>query len=176
MTEATLDSLRRQKDEFFRHSPHAPLTPAQRAAFDGLRYYPYDPTLDLILPIERFGDAVQPLPIETTTGDTRYYLPYGRIHFEAEGQTVSLTLYETEHGLFLPFVDANKGTETYPAGRYLDLELLPGDRVHVDFNLAYNPYCAYGPQWSCPITPPENRLTVAIRAGEMLPGAWAEGV
>jgi uncharacterized protein (DUF1684 family) len=85
-----------------------------------------------------------------------------------DGQEAELTIYETEQGYFLPFVDSLAGTETYPAGRYLDPEPLTGNRFLVDFNLAYNPYCAYNEAWSCPLTPFENRLKVPIRAGEKL--------
>ena len=80
----------------------------------------------------------------------------------------ALTVYANPQGFFLPFVDALAGTETYGAGRYLDPEPLGGGRVLLDFNRAYNPYCAYNEQWSCPITPRENRLAVPIRAGEKL--------
>jgi uncharacterized protein (DUF1684 family) len=73
----------------------------------------------------------------------------------------------------LPFVDAGAGTETYPAGRYLEPEYLGNNIFHIDFNHAYSPYCAYGDGWSCPITPAENRLKVSIRAGEKIPqGEW----
>ncbi len=75
-------------------------------------------------------------------------------------------MYRNEHGFFLPFADALAGDETYGAGRYLEPEPAGDDRLLIDFNLAYNPYCAYNPNWSCPITPAENRLKVAIRAGE----------
>ena len=74
---------------------------------------------------------------------------------------------------FLPFVDTLAGEETYPAGRYLEPVQLEGNTFRIDFNQAYNPYCAYGDNWSCPITPAENRLSVPIRAGEKLPqGDW----
>src|SRR5574339_636242 len=75
---------------------------------------------------------------------------------------------QNENGFFLPFVDSLANKETYPAGRYLEPELLAGNRFFVDFNLAYNPYCAYNEMWTCPITPAENRLKVPIRAGEKL--------
>ncbi len=115
------------------------------------------------------------LLIETTTGEKRVYLRYGEFRFLVEGVEARLTIYETDHGFFLPFVDVNASRETYGAGRYLDPEPLPGGRFHVDFNLAYNPYCAYAPKWSCPLTPFENRLSVAIRAGELLPeGPWVD--
>ena len=77
-------------------------------------------------------------------------------------------MYANHHGYFLPFADALAGTETYGAGRYLDPEAIGDGRFLLDFNLAYNPYCAYNEQWSCPITPRDNRLAVPIRAGERL--------
>jgi uncharacterized protein (DUF1684 family) len=83
-----------------------------------------------------------------------------------EGQPVELTLYKDSHGFFLPFVDSLAGKETYGAGRYLEPEALGEGKFLVDFNLAYNPWCAYSPMYSCPLPPDENRLTVPIRAGE----------
>ena len=79
---------------------------------------------------------------------------------------VTLTLYHNENGYFLPFADSQAGIETYGAGRYLEPKRLPDGRFASDFNLAYNPYCAYNDRWSCPITPAENRIKVPIRAGE----------
>src|SRR5262249_41872643 len=106
-------------------------------------------------------------------GDTRVYRRYGQFKFTVDSQEVRLTIFDSPHGFFLPFVDANAGTETYPAGRYLEPEYLGNGKFHVDFNLAYSPFCAYGPGWSCPVTPAENRLKVAIRAGEKMPqGEW----
>jgi uncharacterized protein (DUF1684 family) len=166
---------RRQKDEFFKRHPQSPLTPEQQEHFTGLRYYDYNPALDLAdVQVEAFNDG-QFITIQTTTGDIRQYKRYGQFSFTVEGETVRLTIYEADYGFFLPFVDAGAGTETYPAGRYLEPEYIGDNRFHIDFNLAYNPYCAYGPDWSCPVTPAENRLHVPIRAGEMLPqGIWVE--
>lgn len=163
--------LRAQKDAFFKNHPHSPLSAAQKAAFTGLSYYPPMPNLDLIVEVVPFAqqDDVQ---IQTTTGETRWYRRYGEMRFIVDGQEARLTIYQTPHGWFLPFVDASAGQETYPAGRYLEPVPLSDGRFEVDFNQAYNPYCAYGEQWSCPLTPSENRLSVAIRAGEKLPGAW----
>jgi uncharacterized protein (DUF1684 family) len=104
--------------------------------------------------------------MQTTTGDQQTFVRHGRIHFAVDGQPASLTVYRSAHGYFLPFADSLAGSETYGAGRYLDPEPLPDGRLHIDFNLAYNPYCAYNEAWSCPITPPENRLKLPIRAGE----------
>jgi hypothetical protein len=169
MTPDQLLAQRRQKDEFFKHHPQSPLTDAQQATFIGLRYYPPDPALDLIVAVTPFAEQEE-IAVETTTGEVRQYVRYGEFRFTVEGEEARLTIYDTPHGWFLPFVDANANGETYGAGRYIDPEELPGGRFHVDFNLAYNPYCAYNDAYSCPLTPFENRLKVAIRAGEMSPG------
>ena len=79
-----------------------------------------------------------------------------------------LTLYAVGDEFFLPFVDSLAGKETYGAGRYLEPHRHGDGPFHIDFNYAYNPYCAYNERWSCPITPAENRLKVPIRAGEKL--------
>ncbi|MGQ9907561.1 MAG: DUF1684 domain-containing protein [Candidatus Flexifilum sp.] len=176
MSNDNLLAERRSKDLFFRISDDSPLNDAQKAAFTGLNYYDPDPTLDLTLTAEPLEpDEQSTILIETTTHELRRYRRFGRVRFTVDGVPVALTLYETPHGFFLPFVDAGAGTETYAAGRYLDPEYLGNGRFHIDFNLAYNPYCAYSPEWSCPLTPPENRLPVHIRAGEKIPtGPWVE--
>ena len=155
------------KDEFFAGHPQSPLTPDQKSAFKGLAYFDENPVLRFELPIERFpeGDTIE---VQTSTGLKQTYRRYGRLRFKVGGQPAELTLYAGQNGYFLPFVDALAGVETYPAGRYLEPEPLSGDRFLVDFNLAYNPYCAYNELWSCPLTPAENRLKVPIRAGEKL--------
>jgi uncharacterized protein (DUF1684 family) len=165
MTE--LEKFRAEKDDFFAHHPQSPLTADQKRTFSGLRYFDEDPALRLEVTVEPFP-AREEIEIQTSTGDVRVYIRFGRFKFSVDGLEAELTIYETEHGYFLPFVDSLAGTETYPAGRYLDPEPLPGNRFLVDFNLAYNPYCAYNDAWSCPLTPFENRLKVPIRAGEKL--------
>jgi len=175
MSPDELIAFRREKDQFFKTSPHSPLSDDQRDVFTGLRYYDPNRALDLIVTVEPLPAGNNEIVIETTTGDTRRYQRYGRFQFTVDGQPQELTVYEAPHGYFLPFVDLSAGSETYSAGRYLEPEALDDGSFHVDFNLAYNPYCAYGSGWSCPITPAENRLTVAIRAGEKLPeGTWIE--
>jgi uncharacterized protein len=162
-----LTDFRKDKNEFFAHHPQSPLTSEQRRSFTGLQYFSENGAL-------RFEVLVKPLPdqkpmlMQTSTGGVQEYIRHGRFQFDVEGQTAELTIYRSEHGYFIPFVDALAGEETYPAGRYLDPEELPGNRFLVDFNIAYNPYCAYNEMWSCPITPAENRLKVPIRAGEKL--------
>ncbi len=162
-----LTDFRKEKDKFFARHPQSPLTSEQKRGFIGLQYFPENDALRLEVKVERLPDQ-EPMLMQTSTGGVQEYIRYGRFSFEVDGQTAELTIYQGEHGFFLPFVDALAGTETYPAGRYLEPEALPGNRFLVDFNLAYNPNCAYNEMWSCPITPAENRLKVPIRAGERL--------
>ncbi|NUM45639.1 MAG: DUF1684 domain-containing protein [Anaerolineales bacterium] len=170
MTE--LEQFRKSKDDFFKRHPQSPLTPPQRRAFTGLNYFPENPALDLTVTVETFVPQ-DSIIVQTSTGDEQSYLRYGKFRFQVEGQDVELTLFASDHGFFLPFVDSLRGEETYGAGRYLEPEEGPDGRFHIDFNLAYNPYCAYNENWSCPLTPFENRLNVPIRAGEKLPaGDW----
>lgn len=160
-----LKTFRIEKDQFLSNHPQSPLTPEQKGSFEGLDYFPENDALRFELEIDEFKDQSQ-IQIQTSTGDIQTYTRYGKIHFPVDGQDVSLTIFASNHGFFLPFVDSLAGEETYSAGRYLDPELLPNGKLLVDFNLAYNPYCAYNEQWSCPLTPFENRLGVPIRAGE----------
>ena len=162
-----LNAFRSEKDDFFKHHPQSPLTPEQRRDFAGLKYFPENEALQLEVQVERLFDQ-QPMQMQTSTGGVQAYVRYGKFKFEVDGQPAELTIYQNENGYFLPFIDSLAGKETYPAGRYLEPEPLPGDRFLVDFNIAYNPYCAYNEMWSCPITPAENRLKVPIRAGEKL--------
>lgn len=161
----SLIQSRKQKDTFFKTDGHSPLTPEQQSSFNGLSYFDENPALEFALEIEKL-EALESIEVQTSTGDVREYTRYGKVHFEVEGQEASLTLYDTPNGFFVPFTDSQAGKETYGAGRYLDPEVLPDGRVVIDFNLAYNPYCAYNDQYSCPLTPFENRLKVAIQAGE----------
>lgn len=173
MSDDSLAEFRLQKDEFFKHDPHSPLTREQKQKFTGLAYFPENPALRLEVEVEPF-DAQETIEMQTTSGEVQVYRRYGRFRFQVEGQEAALTIYSNEYGYFLPFVDSLASRETYPAGRYLEPEPLPNGKFLVDFNLAYNPYCAYNEHWSCPLTPFENRLKVPIRAGEKLPDpTWA---
>jgi uncharacterized protein len=169
MSREQIEALRQQKDIFFKTDPASPLAIEDREDFEGLRYYEYNLDLDLVVTVRRFAED-DLIPVHTTTDELRSYRRYGEFTFTVDGQTARLTIYETPNGFFLPFVDAMAGRETYAAGRYLEPEPHTADTFRVDFNLAYNPFCVYNDGWSCPITPAENRLSVAIRAGEKLPG------
>lgn len=162
-----LTTFRRQKDEFLAHDPHSPLTDTQKRIFNGLDYFSENENLNVLVEIDEFQDKAE-IQMQTSTGDYQSFYRYGKFRFSVEGKDAELTIYENEHGFFLPFVDSLAGDETYPAGRYLDPELQHDGRFLVDFNQAYNPYCAYNDRWSCPFPPAENRIQVPVRAGEKI--------
>ncbi len=162
-----LQRHRAEKNRFFTTDAHSPLTHEQKQHFKGLHYFSENPALRLTVSVEK-DPHQQSIQMKTTTGDVQTFVRYGRIRFDAGSQEVALTIFANRNGFFLPFADSLAGKETYGAGRYLDLHLVGNDTFLVDFNDAYNPYCAYNDAWSCPITPAENRLKVVIRAGEKI--------
>ena len=172
-----LEEFRAAKDAFFRDDPRSPLTAEQRSAFTGLAYFAEAPELVIRARLETEGvDPTERIVMQTTTGDERVYRRAGKVRFDVGDEPAEVTLFSSQdmHELFLPFRDATSGDETYGAGRYLEVEPPASDgSVVVDLNYAYNPYCAYNPEWSCPIPPGENWLSVPIRAGERsFPGAY----
>ena len=162
-----LEAFRHSKDEFFETHPQSPLSHDQRHHFQGLTYYTENPDLQIRVKVEKYPEQER-IEMQTSTGDLQTYNRYGKFKFTVEGQTAELTVYAGPHGYFLPFVDSGAGEETYGAGRYLEPEQLPDGRFLIDFNLAYNPYCAYNELYSCPIPPAENRISVPIQAGEKI--------
>jgi hypothetical protein len=169
-----VEGFRLDKDEFFKTDPRSPIPEAERAAFAGLPYYPVDEALvfdDRVL--EPYtGDEPSNFQIPTSDGQLRPAHRAGVLRFELEGAPRQLTAYTFDGGdgesLFVPFLDETSGTETYGAGRYLDLEPEEDGTYALDFNLAYHPSCVYDPKFSCPLTPAENRLPLRIEAGERL--------
>ncbi len=159
--------FRKMKDDYFVTDGSSPLTSEQKKKFKGLMYFAPNPALNLEVAVEEFPEK-QRIEMQTTTGDIQVYERFGVFHFTVDAKPAELTIYRSPDGYFLPFVDSLASKETYPAGRYLEPEPLGNNRFHVDFNLAYNPYCAYNEYWSCPLTPFENHLKVPIRAGEKL--------
>jgi uncharacterized protein (DUF1684 family) len=172
--QAAIDGYRSEKDAFFKSSSHSPIPADEREAFEGLPYYPVDPDLvfeDLALQ-PYVGDEPTSFQIPTSDGKLRPARRAGTFTFELDGAPRRLTAYTFEsspsESLFVPFLDQTSGNETYGAGRYLDLEPDDDGTYAIDFNLAYHPSCVYAPQYSCPLTPAENRLTTRIEAGERL--------
>jgi uncharacterized protein len=164
-----LAGYRHRRDHFFAGHPHSPLSESQRAGFVGLDYFPERADLALQLPLDESGpDVGETVNIPTTDGKTKSFSRAGRVRFEVDGVPIELTVFrDSDRGsLFIPFRDGSAGGETYEVGRYLEPQAHPDRTLEVDFNYAYNPFCAYGGGWSCPIPPEENRLAVTIAAGE----------
>lgn len=159
-----LQRFRSAKDASMRRAD-SPLTPTDRASFTGLKYFDPNDELALKLALDT-GVPHDPISMETSTGGQRTYKRAGRIKFTVDGVEAVAFVYEDEYGYFLPFRDATSSHESYAAGRYLEPEKNSDGTLRVDFNYAYNPYCAYSPHFSCPLPPIENWLKVPIRAGE----------
>jgi uncharacterized protein (DUF1684 family) len=113
--------------------------------------------------------------MKTTTTRLPEYRKYGEVYFTLKEVEYKLEVYQSpdimkregyENYLFIPFTDETNGNETYEVGRYLELRIPKSDEVILDFNLCYNPYCSYSPNYSCPIPPEVNRLPIEVRAGE----------
>lgn len=158
----------------FLKTPNAPLKTAE--ALTHLRFFAPDSTYRVVARFERTTDA-EPFEMPTTNGETKTYVAYGRVTFDLRGQTHTLTVYRNlqlarlpsyRDYVFIPFRDATSGQTTYGGGRYLDLRTsdVQAGTLRLDFNKAYNPYCAYADGFACPIPPRENTLRVPIEAGE----------
>jgi uncharacterized protein (DUF1684 family) len=151
------------------------LPPEVAKHFQGLRFYPFDPDYRFRAMLEPVNPP-EPLQIAASNGEQRPAHRVGRVRLRCPGGEAVLSVFQLDDlreqypdELFLPFRDTGAGNETYGAGRYLEIERLPGGVVSLEFNRAYNPDCAYGIAGRCPITPPENTVPFAIKAGEMMP-------
>jgi uncharacterized protein (DUF1684 family) len=175
-------AFRSAKDRLFAEHPQSPVPAGERPDFPGLAYWRHDPALRLTVPLVPDPDA-PPLDLPRSgEGASFAYSRVGWVEFTVDATPCRLAVYwlnEYAGGIFIPFRDTTSGDESYGAGRYLwdsakgaDLGSNGGALV-IDFNYAYHPSCVYDPRWSCPLAPPENRLPVAIRAGERLPEGHA---
>lgn len=162
-------AYRKEKDAAFRNEADSPIPSHVRHAFGGLRYFPpekayYVPT-KLVPPTNK-----RVVKVQTSDGDERDYIVAGRFEFQIGSENGALTAFrqdEDDTDLFVPFKDTTAPKETYGAGRYIDLPGIPPNAlIFLDFNYAYNPYCAYNDEFSCPFPPQENWLKFPIRAGE----------
>lgn len=163
---------RAAKDRAFRSQPGEPVPAAKMDQFLPLKYFPPDP--EYVVPAS-LKPAQERIVVEmpTSTGKIRQQHRVGVLEFTLKGQALSLGAF-VEAGadvnrLFVPFSDMTSGTETYAAGRYLELDRTPTGLYTIDFNQAYNPYCYYNADFDCPYPPRESRLSLPIRAGERLP-------
>ncbi|MXY25054.1 MAG: DUF1684 domain-containing protein [Acidobacteria bacterium] len=158
------------KDEFFRSAPDSPVPLDRRSWMLPLRYYEPNPAYrvpaNLVL-----SDDPQVFDVPTSTGLMRKMEHVGHLEFVLQGERYRLDalVSDGDPGLFIPFRDETSRTETYAAGRYLDLPFSPTGVYDLDFNRAYTPTCYFDEQFDCPFPPPQNRLPIPIRAGERLP-------
>jgi uncharacterized protein len=165
-----ITAIRTQKDQAFRERD-SPVPPNRQAELLPLGYYPVDPQYRVPASLT-LAPTRTPVEMPTSSGQMRKMELVGTLEFTLAGTPQTLGAF-VEAGqepirLFVPFADQTSGTETYNAGRYLDLDRTPTGIYLIDFNLAYHPYCYYNPTWECPYPPPSNRLKIPIRAGERL--------
>tara|TARA_R100000935_G_scaffold51881_1_gene78743 strand:+ start:309 stop:908 length:600 start_codon:yes stop_codon:yes gene_type:complete len=157
----------------FRNAESSPLKLEDLRNFKALDFFPVDSAYIIKAQFKRTPNEI-PFYMPTTTERLPEYVKYGEAHFSIGGKKVKLNIYqnkelmlqpEYEDYLFLPFTDLTNGISTYGGGRYLELRIPKGDEIIIDFNRAYNPYCAYNEKYSCPIPPAENDIYLEILAG-----------
>ncbi|MBY0434462.1 MAG: DUF1684 domain-containing protein [Cyclobacteriaceae bacterium] len=168
---ASIKTEREEKNTFLKTSEESPFKDSLDT-FQGLSYFDIDSRYRVKAKLEPVKNKKVVL-LGTSDGKENRYLEFAHAVFEIEGAEQRLLILEVmdmgpvRGTLFLAFADETSARETYGAGRYLDVKKVPGaTSIELDFNKAYNPYCAYNDQYSCPLPPPENILRVAIKAGE----------
>ena len=160
-------------NEEYANPKESPLMAEDLAKFKSLDFFSINEKAFVVAQFVRTKKE-KPFKMKTSTSRTPVYIKYGEITFELEGKGLKLNVYRDvelskkpgfKDHLFLPFSDATSGKESYIGGRYIDLTIPKGNTITIDFNLAYNPYCAYNYKYSCPIVPLENDLDVSVKAG-----------
>ncbi len=164
-----VEKYREQKNDHFRKSIKSPIK--DKETFTGLSYFDYSEKYKIKAFIT-FTQDTQVVSMLRTDGKRSFYIAFAKASFKIDNKLQTLTLYkypddiQNKPLLFVPFYDASNGSTTYTGGRYLDVELSSNKTIILDFNYAYNPFCVYNYQYTCPIVPKENKLDVAINAGE----------
>ena len=169
---AKIAAIRSAKDEGFKTDKDSPIPPDKKSTLLPLAYFPIDEGYAVPASLELATDRTR-IEVPTSVGKIRQLERIGALKFSLKGQSLRLTAFRDlesreANRLFVPFSDLTSGTETYSAGRYMELDPTPTGIYVVDFNVAYNPYCYYSPEYDCPFPPKENRLEVPIRAGEKM--------
>jgi len=167
---AKIAAIRAAKDEGFTNGADSPIPADKKAALLPLQYFPIDESYAVAATLEPAAERTR-IQVPTSTGKIRNIERIGTLKFSLLGKRLRLTAFidvdsPQVNRLFVPFADQTSGKETYAAGRYMELDPTATGIYVVDFNVAYNPYCYYSPEFDCPYPPKENRLDVAIRAGE----------
>jgi len=169
-----IETERIEKDKEFTESGDSPLDPKYKPDFKGLKYFMADFKWYITARLEKFNNP-DTIRMKTTTERLPLYLVYGKAYFTIEEKEFSLTIYRNvglmtkpgfEDYLFVPFRDETSGFDSYGGGRYMDARIINGDKIVLDFNRAYNPYCVYNKKYSCPVPPSENYLEIRVSAGE----------
>ncbi len=163
-----INDYRKQKDEHFKSSADSPIM--NKESFKGLSYFEPDKKYQVKADVSLLDDTI-PITILRSDGKRDNYIRYALATFLLDDKEYNLVLLQHENEsepsvLFLPFADKTNGESSYESGRYIDLKYKNTPKITIDFNFAYNPYCAYNYKYSCPIPPKENFLDVAIPAGE----------
>jgi uncharacterized protein (DUF1684 family) len=173
---SALDEIKKFQSELnkeYKDPRKSPLDPKARKKFKAHEFFPVDLKFRVTARLDRNVDGAI-IKMKTSTDRMANYKKYGLATFTIDGKVYQLTLYqymdlmksaEYKDYLFLPFTDKTTGEQTYGAGRYIDMRVTNGDEIVIDFNQAYNPYCAYSDRYSCPKVPDENNLDVDILAG-----------
>ena len=163
----------KEQNAKFKEALKSPLTDKDRKTFRALDFFKFDSTYVVKANFKSTPNET-PFEMPTTTDRKPIYVKYGELFFVLNGKDCKLNIYQNielvkregyEDYLFLPFIDETNGEDSYGGGRYLDTSLPKGDTMVLNFNEAYNPYCAYSPRYSCPIVPLENSLDVRVEAG-----------
>ncbi|UKN03623.1 DUF1684 domain-containing protein [Paracrocinitomix mangrovi] len=166
-------TFQKEQNEHYWDKEQSPLKKKERKKFKGHNFFEIDLNYRVNARVEVLENQ-DTIVMPTSAGTEKKYLRYAKLHFVIDSASYVLTAYmsaklQYQDYLFIPFTDQTSGNETYGGGRYLDIEVPQNDSVIINFNLAYNPYCAYTSGWFCPFPPAENNLNVAIKAGLMAP-------
>lgn len=170
---ASIKEFQKTLNTEFADPEESPLTEEDFKKFKELTFYEIDTTYVIEAEFVR-TPSESPFAMPTTTDRTPIYVKYGEAYFKLKGKQYKLNIYQSQDlstnpeyldYLFIPFTDESNGHGTYPGGRYIDFKIPTTNKITLDFNKAYNPYCAYSGRYSCPIPPAENNLKVAIPVG-----------
>lgn len=167
----TIKADREEKNEMFKNSDSSPLTDEQKHDFTALKYFPIDPSFNIQADFHP-TNTQRYIKIAYSDGSEDRYLKYGYAEFVLKEKKQRLLVLKPvgpqpkKDYLFLPFYDETSTFETYGSGRYVEPEMLSNKKIRIDLNTAYNPYCAYNENYSCPLPPKENNINVKVTAGE----------
>ena len=166
-------AFQKEQNAMFKDASKSPLKDKDRKMFEGLEFFKFDSTYVVEASFKRTPNEAA-FKMKTTTDRQPIYVKYGELNFNLKGENFTLNIYQNqtliakegyEDYLFLPFLDETNGLESYGGGRYIDSQIPDGETMILDFNQAYNPYCAYNDKYSCPIVPRKNYLKIRVEAG-----------